>query len=381
VVLERESFPRFHIGESLLPVCLPVLDRLGIQPDDDVFVYKRGAEFVCEATGRTAIYDFGDALDGPPRHAWQVDRAGFDQRVKEAAIAAGVEFRHDAKVVAVDFDDDSVTVRTRTGAYHGRYLVDGSGQNRLIARKFGCAEPITTFGKTAAFVHVEGLSDAALEAIGEGNDIRIMIVDDGWGWIIPLPGRRMSVGLVARSDEPAARLVQRYVDGSALIQQWSRGCERSEVRSERNYSFKNLRPAGPRYACVGDAACFLDPVFSSGVSLAVVGAAAMSDRLSPALHTGDEGRADLMCEHLEFMESGYRTFSSMIDRFYNTRFIEHFIFGPHGRGQTKREIVSVLAGDVWNPTNAFARMLSRSRRRHSATGPAPEASAAAATAE
>jgi flavin-dependent dehydrogenase len=362
LVLEREAFPRFHIGESLLPVCLPVLARLGIEPSPEFYLYKRGAEFVCERTDRRSIYDFSDALPGPPRHAWQVVRTGFDHALLERARAGGAEIRTGVKVIAADTSGSRVRVRTRDDDLTARYLVDASGQNRLLARKHGSAEPITRFGRSAAFLHYDDVSDEAFAEIGEGHDIRIMIIDDGWGWIIPLPDRRLSVGLVTRREESARSAIDRYVAGSPLIRRWTRGCPVTEVRLERNYSFRNLQPAGARFVCVGDAACFLDPVFSSGVSLAMVGAQSVVARLDPALRDRSEDAPDLMDPHLAFMETGVRTFGAMIDRFYNTHFIEHFIFGHQGHGEIRREIVSVLAGDVWNPDNAFAGMLARSRR-------------------
>src|SRR5690606_5897792 len=92
LVLEREAFPRFHIGESLLPLSLPVLDRLGVGADDN-FLYKQGAEFVRETTGDQRMFDFAEALPGPPRHAWQVVRAGFDTRLRDRAIALGATVR------------------------------------------------------------------------------------------------------------------------------------------------------------------------------------------------------------------------------------------------------------------------------------------------
>ncbi|MEM9457084.1 MAG: NAD(P)/FAD-dependent oxidoreductase [Myxococcota bacterium] len=364
VVLEKEPFPRFHIGESLLPVCLPVLERLGVKPDPSTHLYKRGAEFVDERSGHRRTFDFGDALPGCPSHAWQVERAGFDRQLRDRAQAAEAQFRHDAKVVRVDLRGEGVAVHTRDDrVVHARYLVDASGQNRLLARHHGSAEPLRRFGRTAAFVHFDGLRDAAWEEIQPDHDIRIMITEHGWGWLIPLTGRRLSVGLVCRGDEPAAKVVSRYIDDSPLIQRWTAGSRRSEVRVERNFSFTNTRPHGSRFCCVGDAACFLDPVFSSGVSLAMVGAADMADRLDAALHEGREADPTLMEPHEATMHSGYRTFSSMIDRFYNTRFVEHFIFGPQGDGKVYREVVTVLAGDVWRDDNDFAQMLLRSRRR------------------
>ncbi len=362
LVLEREKFPRFKIGESLLPACLPVLKRLQIEPDPESFVFKRGAEFVCERTNRSSVFNFGEALDGPPRHAWQVDRAGFDQKLAERATALGARLRYGDKVTRVEFEEDAARIVTRDGSFRARYVIDASGQNRLLARQLGTAEPILRFGKTAAFVHFDGLSDEALVDIGEGNDIRIMMVEQGWGWIIPLPHRRLSVGIVSKNDVPATKLIADYIEGSPLIRKWTKGCTSSEPKGERNFSYRNRKPAGARYACIGDAACFLDPVFSSGVSLAMVSAQSVSDRLSAALRDRTEADPSLLDAHFEWMEEGIRTFASMIDRFYNTHFIEHFIFGPAVAGQIQREIVSVLAGDVWRADSGFAKMLQRSRR-------------------
>lgn len=365
LVLEKEPFPRFHIGESLLPVCLPVLERLGAEPEPSTYLYKRGAEFVDERSGQRRTFDFSDALPGCPSHAWQVERSGFDHQLRNRAQLAGARYRHDAKVVRVELSDPHVEVHTRTGErLHARYLIDASGQNRLLARHHGTAEPLRHFGRSAAFVHFEGLGDAAVQDIGAGNDIRIMITEHGWGWIIPLPGRRLSVGLVCRGEQTAAEVMAPYIEGSPLIRRWTAGCTRSEVRVERNFSFTNTRPHGPRFACVGDAACFLDPVFSSGVSLAMVGAERVAERLHVALADGREADPALMEPHSAFMDAGYCAFSSMIDRFYNTRFVDHFIFGPQGDGKVYREVVTVLAGDVWRDDNNFQLMLLRSRRRH-----------------
>ena len=368
LVLEKEPFPRFHIGESLLPVCLPVLEQLEIEPEPATYLYKRGAEFVDERSGQRRTFDFGDALPGCSGNAWHVERAGFDRQLINRAVELGARFRHDAKVVRVEFGDqpgdDPVVLHTRDGeALGARYVVDASGQNRLLARHHGSAEPLPNFGQTAAFVHAEGLSDDAIEDIGEGNAIRVMITQHGWGWLIPLTGRRLSVGLVCREGQSAAQQIENFIAQSPLVQRWTAGTTISDVRLERNFSFNNTRPHGARFCCVGDSACFLDPVFSSGVSLAMVGAWHMVELLSEALAEGREGDPTLMDPHASFMETGYRTFSSMIDRFYNTHFVEHFIFGPHGEGKTYREIVTVLAGDVWRDDNDFQRMLRRSRRR------------------
>jgi 2-polyprenyl-6-methoxyphenol hydroxylase-like FAD-dependent oxidoreductase len=137
---------------------------------------------------------------------------------------------------------------------------------------------------------------------------------------------------------------------------------RSQTRLARNWSYANRVSHGPRFACVGDAACFLDPLFSSGVSLALFSAAETCDRLLPALRRQGEGDPELMRPFGELMQRGTATFAAMIDRFYHTRFADHFLFGGRRDEHVSRGIVSVLAGDVFRQGNAFQDMLLASRR-------------------
>lgn len=365
LILDKQTFPRFQIGESLLPLALPVLERLGVAPDPSTFVYKRGAEFVCERTGRRRVFDFSKALPGSAPHAWQVDRSKFDAALLQKASDAGAQVLQGTKVSGIELGPDDVLIRSGAASWRARYVVDATGQDRLLARHLGSAEPHRGFGQVASFVHYEGLGDAALADIGEGNDIRIMIVPGGWGWLIPLPGRRLSAGLVTPARTGAAELESAYLNASPLIRRWTEGARRSEPRTVRNFSYRNLRPHGSRFACIGDAACFLDPVFSSGVSLALTSAAQMASLLVPALQSFTESDPILMRPLDQSMKQGYDTFFAVIDRFYNTHFVDNFIFGAAEDGEIKRGVVSVLAGDVWRTDNRFQEMLLASRRRRS----------------
>lgn len=362
LVLEKAQFPRFHVGESLLPAGLDVQRRIGLVPDAATFVYKRGAEFVCEATGRRATFDFGDALPGPPRHAWQVDRARFDLMVRDCAVARGAEVRHGVTVRGFTVEADGVRVETDQGVERARFLIDATGQDRLVARRERAVVPYRGFGRAAVFGHFNGIGDAALDEIGPGGDIRIMIVEDGWAWVIPLPERRLSVGIVSRRGGISAADLDAYVARSPMVGRWTAGTTRGETHLVSNFSFRNAASFGRRYACVGDAACFLDPVFSSGVTLAMTSAEQCADVLSAALAAGREGEPALMAEVEAHMETGYAVFAALIDRFYNTRFVDNLIFGVPVEGDFKPAVTSVLAGDVWREDNVFREMLRRSRR-------------------
>ena len=365
VVLEREEFPRFHIGESLLPACLPVLERIGVGSDAATHVFKRGAEFVCEETGRAQCFAFEEALEGCPPHAWHVERSLFDTRLRDAAVAAGATVRHGENVEDVEIDAHGVRVRTRTETVTGRYVIDATGQARLFARRLEAETPIERFGSTAVFTHYQGLGDEALEEFGSAGDIRIMFrpaAERGWGWIIPLPGRRLSVGIVSQRTVLPADLDEGLLAGP-LMTRLAHGAERLETRRIGSFSYKNEAPAGARYATVGDAAGFLDPVFSSGVTLAMRSAESVADVLAPALAEGREGEPDLLADHVATTERAYRTFAGLIDRFYNSN-VADSIFLTEARGMPFRSgVLTVLAGDVWRYDNPFQDLLLRARRR------------------
>ena len=163
LVLEREHFPRFHIGESLLPGGMAILERLGVVPEGDVFLSKGGARFVCETTGRSATFSFAQALPGCPPRAWHVERARFDTQLRDVAVASGAEVRHGETVRAVSTDAERVTVQTRDATHVGRFLIDATGQDRLLATLRGGATTCDAFGRTAIFTNYEGLGAGALD--------------------------------------------------------------------------------------------------------------------------------------------------------------------------------------------------------------------------
>jgi flavin-dependent dehydrogenase len=367
LVLDKDHFPRFHIGESLLPAAVEVQQRLGIEPKGDVFNWKSGAQFWCEKTDRVARFDFAEALSGPPRHAYHVERPQFDTLLRDRALELGAEIRHGVKVTGVDIDAERVRVQTDHGVEQGRYLVDGTGQDRLLGKLARSIEPYRHFGKAASFAHFDGISQATLDEFAPHNDIRVMLVDDGWAWVIPLANRRLSVGLVTRGKGLAETDVLDYVASSKALTRWTAGAKRSEPRLIGNFSFRNTRTHGARFSCVGDSACFIDPVFSSGVSLAMLGATALVDRLAPALAAGSEADPDLCTDSYEQMQRGYATFSALVYRFYNTHFARNFILGAPAAGSLRPSVTSVLAGDVLRNDNPFQDMLLSSRlaRSHS----------------
>ena len=365
LVLEKETFPRFHIGESLLPRSVPLLRRLGL--DTSGFRYKGGAEFFDEVTGDHSIYPFADALPGTdvPGHAYQVERGPFDAALLGRAEACGARVLQGERVAAIDVGETSVSVTTGTGRHVGRYCVDATGQDAFVARRDRSAVPYESFGRAAVFTHYDGITGAAEELIGADGNIKVLITEAGWGWLIPLSGGRLSVGAVTRNGGVTPELLESAIASSALTRALTEGSRRLGTHVIRNFSFRNSRPSGARYTSVGDAAAFLDPVFSSGVALAMLGAEAVSDRLIPALAEGREGDPELMNPVWTHMDRAYRAVSSLIHAFYHTGLVRNLFFARLPDPVMRSGLITILALDVWRSDNEFQEMLMRSRRRQS----------------
>lgn len=362
LVLEKDEFPRFHIGESLLPASEIIESLLGVNPDPNIFLYKRGAQFVCEKSNRLQCFDFGEALPGPQRYAWHVDRAKFDTLLRDRAREAGADIRHGIRVQDITIENEQVNVQTADQILQARYFIDATGQGRLLAAKMKSAEPFRKLGKAAVFTHFSKLTEQAWKHIAPHNDIRIVMHDTGWAWVIPLTGQRLSVGVVSQRQGLKPEILDDFIEHSPLVQQLVDGAVRGENRMIGNFSFKNTQAFGKRYACIGDAACFIDPVFSSGVSLAIHSAALIAERVGPALQEGSESDPKLMQAIADKLERGYDTFSSLVYRFYNTKFVDNMIFGAPSDGQLRPGVISVLAGDVFRNDNPFQKMLLSSRK-------------------
>jgi flavin-dependent dehydrogenase len=375
LVLEREHFPRFHVGESLLPSAELLVTALGIEPDPNVFLFKRGAQFVCEKTERIQSFDFNEAMPGPQRYAWHVERAEFDTILRDRAIDAGAEIRHGVCVEDIRFDEDGVRVSAGDETERGRFFIDATGQHRLLARKMSSVRPYERFGKAAVFTRFVEAGAAARQEFAPNNDVRIILIPDGWLWAIPLVNDRVSVGMVSRKSGLRRERLDEYLSSSPLFQRILDGTNRDETGLIGNFSFENTASSGSRYTCVGDSACFIDPIFSSGVSLAIYRGLVVADVLVAALEAGSEADPELMKPMEESMKRGYDTFVSLVNRFYNTKFVDNLIFGAPADGSLRSGVISVLAGDIFRDDNAFQDMLLKARRHRPDAGDASEAHA------
>lgn len=279
LLLEKEVFPRYHIGESLLSATMPILEALGVMPEIEKagFLRKPGGTFLWGQNAEPWSFFFREDPGGRP-HAYQVIRSQFDHLLLRHAAALGTDVREGHMVRTVDVDGDEVRVTAadpggRTVSAIGSYLVDASGQSALLGSRDRLREYNPFFKNLAVFGYFRGAR--RLDGPITGN-ILSAAFSDGWFWFIPLHDGSTSVGAVVDAQRFAGAAAQ---GADALYRQLIAACPEvagrlanadlvSPVRVIRDYSYCSRRFYGPRFLLAGDAACFIDPVFSTGVHLA-----------------------------------------------------------------------------------------------------------------
>jgi flavin-dependent dehydrogenase len=362
LLLESGRHPRFHVGESMLPFSEPVIQRLGIDWSMGN-LSKSGAVFIDEATEQRMYFPLS-----VQRKTYQIERGPFDRLLFENAAKYGVETHQEEKVLNVSCQPEGVDIESDKGRYRSRYLIDATGRSALMGRKGKTIERIENLGKFAVYTHFENIpsGEEADELFRSGN-IYVPVVDIGWIWIIPLAGRRLSVGLVVQKDRPrdcdAEQLLRRYLGASPLLNRLLAGSEQSApVRVEADFSYTNQSRYGARYACCGDAAGFLDPVFSSGVFLAFTSAARVADRVHQGLTEGREADPELHAEDDQNYLLGFNTMRLFVERFYQSNIVHNLFFEAHRDPDLKAQIAQLLAGDLWVDNNSLQQSLLAGRR-------------------
>lgn len=361
LIIEAARHPKFHIGESMLPASESIMKRLGIDWGHGNQI-KNGADFVDEIAGKS----LGFQLWGS-RGTYQIERSLFDQRLFENAAAHGVETRQEERVEAFDTTASGLVIKTDKGFYTGRYFIDATGRASLTGRKNRSIHRLAEFGRYALFQHFSLAESHASEALFKTGNIKILLVDVGWVWAIPMVGRRLSVGLVVKAT-PALnlkgqQLFQHYIEASPMLSKLLQNSKIvSDLRVEADYSYVNLQRRGSRYVSCGDASGFLDPLFSSGFFFAVKTAELVADRLHEALLQGNEADPAIHEYNHGIYDVGFNTMSALIHRFYQSGMIENLVFECNRHPRIKQEVTDLLSGDLWNEGNLFQQGLLNGRR-------------------
>jgi flavin-dependent dehydrogenase len=384
VLAEKDRHPRFHIGESLLPANGRLFDDLGVRAEvEAIGMPKWGVEFVSPQHQHRSYLEFADAWDKSMPKAWQVRRSQLDDILFRRAAAAGARALQGCTVREVEFDAEGVTVHARLDRaecaadggggsecsgegrpdrapaarqWRVRHLVDASGRDTLLANRFGTKHKNPKHNSAALFGHFRGAQRLAGRL--EGN-ISIFWFAHGWIWFIPLADGTTSVGAVCwphylkSRDKPlqeffldtlamAPPLAER-LQGAALVG--------DAVYATGNYAYAAERASGQRWLMVGDAYAFIDPVFSSGVYLAMASAYAAVPVVQATLDAGPAAAATRAARRRfeAHMRRGPRMFTWFIVRMTNPAIRELFM-QPRNLLRTQEAVLGLLAGDIFGRT-------------------------------
>ena len=355
VLLEKAEHPRFHIGESLLPRNTALLDRLGLREQvAAIGVHKPGAEFVSDATGQSVHFAFALGLDKQYTYSWQVRRAEFDELLFRTARSRGARAEESTRVTDVQFAPPGGRAQVTAAGPDGerrfapRFVLDASGRDTFLAGKLRTKRSNKRNTTAALYAHFRGVErrGGALEGY-----ITVHLADDGWFWTIPLPGNVMSVGFVGdqsafkgRRGTPHDLLMER-IGGSPTVSARMRGAELlSDVTSTGNYSYRAAAAWGEGYMLIGDAFGFVDPVFSSGVLLAMTAGDLGADVADAWLDSRAAGRAKARRVERDVTHAMDRI-SWLIYRI-NTPALRHLFMAPKNVLRMRDGLVSLLAGNL-----------------------------------
>jgi flavin-dependent dehydrogenase len=363
VVIEKEKFPRFHIGESLLPCSVAALDRLGIRKKLDAnFMPKHGGEIVSACGGSVVKFHFKNAFRLKDHVAYQVSRADFDKLLLDNAAESGAEIREQTLVENLDFGADEIGITVKSGGasekIRARYVLDCSGRGGLIGNHFKLRQSYKNLKKFSTYAHWENVWRE--EGI-DGTLIRLIRGRDRWFWMIPLSPTKMSIGMVMDvADFKALKKSPEQAYEDAVREQpsiWSRMTDATrvtEVHAESDYSYRNSKLAGDRWLLAGDAAGFIDPIFSTGVYLAISSGEEAANTLN-ATFANPEKRPQLFKKYEREVRRVMNLYLRFVTNWYKPQFIE-VITHPVKRFQLAPAVNSVLAGNLKSSFGVWWRM-------------------------
>lgn len=369
-VIERQYFPRFSIGESLLPQSMVFLEEAGLldtvraHVDEYAFQFKNGAAFL--RGPQRSFYDFTEKFSEGPGTTWQVRRAQFDHLLAQEAEKKGAEIRFGHEVTAVDVESDHpiLTVKNEQGESYqiqARFLLDASGFGRILPKFLDLESPSNFPVRRAVFTHIE---DGILDDPEFDREKILITVHDkdhrAWYWLIPFADGRSSFGIVAEQDffekygfaegaeQDLEGLFKRILADDTSLSHVLRNAKfDTPVRTLVGYSANVKHLAERNYALLGNAGEFLDPVFSSGVTIALKS----SSLAIPLVDKVLQGQTvDWMNEYEKPLRQGIQVFRAYVESWYSGEF-QDVVFSTRQEDKIRRMISALLAGYAWDTTN------------------------------
>jgi FADH2-dependent halogenase len=355
LVLEKENFPRFHIGESLLPYNLRIFEQMGVLPALEAagFPKKFGAQFHLGNASKSLKLVFRNGCYTRETMAIQVERSKFDHLLLKHARSCGAEVREGWAVTATSTQKERVVVQARSQqgngeTFHGAFLIDASGRANFTGNQEGLRIIHPSLKKLAIFGHFENV---ALDPGPAGGDTVIIRLENKWFWLIPVSDRKTSVGCVMDQAEfaqakqsPAALFEQLWRSSTAMRKRMQNAMLVNAIQTTSDFSYYNRRLIGLRLLRVGDAAGFMDPIFSAGVYLAMYSGKKAAETVRKCLRRGDYSEGALSrYERLTFRAMEF--YWEMVEGFYTTPFMELFM-NPRPKFHLPDAIVAILAGEL-----------------------------------
>ncbi len=355
IVLERDRFPRFHIGESLLPFSMDAFERMGVLPrlQSAGFVCKHGAEISSGCGGSETRFYFKDGFRSRRPTAFQVPRAEFDKILLDHARSCGARVFEETRVTGIDFLPQSVSLAGHSAdgsalSLEAGYLLDCSGRHSLVGTQLGLKCPYPNLEKFAVYAHYEG---AAQPPGIDGTLTRMVRESDHWFWIIPLSDRRISVGVVMDTASyrslklQPGEILDLYLSRQPIMRQRLEGAVRvTKVYASGDYSYRHASLHGRRWLMAGDAAGFIDPIFSSGVFLAILGGEKAATAIDRALHS-PAAAPRLFARYERNLSRVMNLYLRFVQAWYRREFVETLL-APREFFDVVPAVNAVLAGNI-----------------------------------
>ncbi len=363
-LVEKDRHPRFHIGESLLPMNMPIFERLGVLEQVMALGQRKlGADFPAANESGYSVFRFTRTLNPGTGYAVQIRRDELDSLLFNHAAACGAQTREQTEVLGIDFASDAATARLRRAdgsveALRVDYVVDASGRNTLLGTALRLKHKDPRHQSAALFAHFDGVARRPGE---DSGNISVYRFPSGWVWMIPLPGDCMSVGVVCYPEYLRQRRGSNADFLLATLQRIPGARERMQgarmighLHATGNYSYSCSRISGHRWVMVGDAFAFLDPIFSSGVYLAMMSAEKAAEVVAGCLRE-PRREAALQRRYARFIRGGLAQLSWFIFRF-NSPAMARLFAHPRDVLKVEQAMVSMLAGDVFGTPRVWWRL-------------------------
>lgn len=365
VIVERTKFPRYVIGESLLPLSMEHFEEVGLLPalEEQNFEIKNGALFIKD--GKEFMIDFADNFTSGWTWTWQVPRRQFDKVLADETSKKGVNILYESTVDSIDFSDNELVnfkVKDDSGLhdYQAKYVIDSSGYGGVLTKMLDIPTHVSPTSNMAVYAKME---DNTRSNFDEPMQISFEILEtDLWLWVIPFHNGNTSLGFVGNEKYFSDFLEEGANIEDAFRKMFNRSVKFKErfkdvdtflwePKVHRNYTRFSEKFFGDRYVLTGNTTEFLDPVFSSGVAFATQSGLRAAKLVDKQLNGTD---VDWQKEYVEFLEQGIDVFRSYVNEWY-TGNLQKIFFHSNINPMMRKQLTSVLAGYVWDQNNPFVR--------------------------